>query len=261
MSEDDGMILDLSGDVEDVEKSCIVSSTRAGYLLTLCAFMGFLLDTAPVRLKDDVRQALETADAKDKALVNPRTKARRPNLYAAAKLELNKMTRTDDGSTSPIILKGTQQLTYADIASFMGTKKKKVTVSSALAQRSRQGSAPAVAPAATVPAAVAVPAAESSTTSAFVRCSDSTYNAIRNAVTFLYTESNNIVPSDMKTSLSRYAKGSKRLSRKLKQNLGLKLTEGKAAMSKKVYTFLAQYLFKSRKQEHIFAHMFLILDW
>ena len=90
------MILDLTGDVEDVETSCIVSTTRAGYLLTLCAFMGFLLDKAPIRLKDDVRQALETADTKDKALVNPRMRARRPNLYAATKLELNKMTRTDD---------------------------------------------------------------------------------------------------------------------------------------------------------------------
>ena len=160
MSEEDGMMLDLTGDVEDVEKSCIVSTTRAGYLLILCAFMGFLLDKAPLRLKDDVRQALETADAKDKALVNPRMRARRPNLYAAAKLELNKMTRTDDGSTSPIILKGAQQLTYADIASFMGTKKKKVTVSSALARRSTQGSAPAAAPAApaaTVPAPVVAP--------------------------------------------------------------------------------------------------------
>ena len=35
-------------------------------------FMGFLLDKAPLRLKDDVKQALEEAGRNDKALMNRR---------------------------------------------------------------------------------------------------------------------------------------------------------------------------------------------
>ena len=61
--------------------------------------------------------------------------------------------------------------------------------------------------------------------------------------------------------MSLYYKGSKRKGRKLKQDLGLEITEGKKAMSKNVYSFLAEKMFHSRETEHIFAHLFLLLDW
>jgi phage-related protein len=43
--------------------------------------------------------------------------------------------------------------------------------------------------------------------------------------------------------------------------LALKLNEGKKPMSREVYSFLAQKLFESERKEHIFAHLFLVLDW
>ena len=48
---------------------------------------------------------------------------------------------------------------------------------------------------------------------------------------------------------------------KLKQDFGLEITEGKKAMSKNMYNFLAKTMFHSREAEHIFPHLFLLLDW
>ena len=39
------------------------------------------------------------------------------------------------------------------------------------------------------------------------------------------------------------------------------MTEGKREMSKIAYSILAKYLFESDKMEHVFAHLFLTLDW
>ena len=61
--------------------------------------------------------------------------------------------------------------------------------------------------------------------------------------------------------MSLYCKGSKRKGRKLKQDLGPEITEGGKAMSKNVYRLLAKNMFYSREAEHIFAHLFLLLDW
>ena len=62
-------------------------------------------------------------------------------------------------------------------------------------------------------------------------------------------------------ALSLHNKGSKRRGKKLKQNLGLKIEEGKQPMSFKVHSFLYKKLFESISREHVFARLFLILDW
>ena len=61
--------------------------------------------------------------------------------------------------------------------------------------------------------------------------------------------------------LSQYQKGSRRLGAKEKQQLGLKLTEGKKVLSFRGYRRLAMKLFESGRKEHISAHLFLVLDW
>ena len=65
----------------------------------------------------------------------------------------------------------------------------------------------------------------------------------------------------MVDALSLCNKGSKRRGKKLKQNLGLKIEEGKKPMSFQVYSFLCKKMFESDKREHVFAHLFLVLDW
>ena len=64
----------------------------------------------------------------------------------------------------------------------------------------------------------------------------------------------------MKAGISLYCKGSKRKGRQLKQDLGLEISEGKKPMSQEVFSSSAKKLFTSKKKEHIFAHLFLILD-
>ena len=41
----------------------------------------------------------------------------------------------------------------------------------------------------------------------------------------------------------------------------LKITEVKRPMSFEVYKFIAKGLFELSKKEHVFVHLFLILDW
>jgi len=91
--------------------------------------------------------------------------------------------------------------------------------------------------------------------------SASAYNAIHSAVTFLCRECKIEIPPDMKRSLAKYVKGRKRLTVRMKQSLALKISEGKRAMTCNVYNFIAKLLFNSSSREHIFAHLFLVLDW
>ena len=46
-----------------------------------------------------------------------------------------------------------------------------------------------------------------------------------------------------------------------KTSLGLKISEGKKALSLEAYELLAVTLFESEHKKDIFAHLFLILDW
>ena len=60
--------------------------------------------------------------------------------------------------------------------------------------------------------------------------------------------------------MSLYYKGLKRKGRKLKQDIGINISKGKKPMSKQVCSFLAKTLFASRETEHMFSHLFLLLD-
>ena len=46
-----------------------------------------------------------------------------------------------------------------------------------------------------------------------------------------------------------------------KYDIGLKLIEGKKALSFQAYKRLAEILFRSEKIEHISTHTFLVLEW
>jgi hypothetical protein len=94
-----------------------------------------------------------------------------------------------------------------------------------------------------------------------IRLEASTYEGIRSVVAFLYRESGVLMPENMNSSLALYIKGSRCMNRLAKQTLGLKIVEGKKHMTLSVYKAIASILFESCELEHIFAHLFFILDW
>ena len=64
-----------------------------------------------------------------------------------------------------------------------------------------------------------------------IRLGDSSYSAVQSAVSFLYRQSGIDRSEEIKEGVSLYCKGSKRKGRKLKQDLGLEISEGKKAMT------------------------------
>ncbi|KAL7527694.1 hypothetical protein ACHAXR_003680, partial [Thalassiosira sp. AJA248-18] len=88
--------------------------------------------------------------------------------------------------------------------------------------------------------------------------SKSQYNGIRSSLAYLYTLAR--VPKFTK-ELSTYLKGMDRSILSSKQKLGLKISEGKKALSFDAYSMLAKKLFESEFKEDIFAHLFLVLEW
>jgi hypothetical protein len=89
----------------------------------------------------------------------------------------------------------------------------------------------------------------------------STYTNIRSSVAFLYRECKVPMPQDMTNSLSKYMKGTKRMSRKMKQTLSLKISEGKKVMTREVYYFISRLFMESSRKEHVFSHVFFCIDW
>ena len=67
--------------------------------------------------------------------------------------------------------------------------------------------------------------------------------------------------STFQASMSLYIKCSKRLNVMAKQMLGLDLSERKKPMSREVYKRICEILFRSSKPEHLFGHLFFVLDW
>ena len=163
--------------------------------------------------------------------------------------QLKRMNRVEQNP--PIHLSGPNAITYEDIATFMGTKHKIVEVDPDLANRL----------AATEGAAVLDRAGVRGKVKVAVRMGDSSYSAVQSAIAFLYRQCGLERPTEIKEGLALYCKGSKRKGRKLKQDLGLTISEVEKPMSREVYSFLAKKMFVSKKKEHIFSHLFLLLDW
>ena len=76
-----------------------------------------------------------------------------------------------------------------------------------------------------------------------VRCSNYVYTGIGNAIAFLYRQCGIERPAKLNDSISLYCKGSKHRGATIKQQLVLKITDGKRPMSFEVYKFIAKGLF------------------
>ena len=94
-----------------------------------------------------------------------------------------------------------------------------------------------------------------------VRLSDSAYTNVQSAIAFIFRQCGIKRPDAITDGISLYCKGSKRRGKKLKQDLGFDLSEGKKPMSLEVFEFLSKQLFVSKSKESIFAHLFFVLDW
>ena len=94
-----------------------------------------------------------------------------------------------------------------------------------------------------------------------MRCSKYIYTGIGSAIDFFYQKCGIERPAKLKDSIILYCKGSKHRGETLKQQLALNITEGKQPMSFEVNKFIAKWIFESSKKEHVFVHLFLILDW
>lgn len=223
--------------------------------------MCFLFDSHPILLVD--LEELREANVEDLLAPLPRRRNNAPpppdneapvprprkRLKAKCRSLMEAISRQEHNS--PIHLVGDVSLKYEHIAEFMNTKRKVLTVNADVARRlaaeegnEMEGDADA-----------------ENQVRVAVRLGDSSYSAVQSAISFLYRQSGIERTEEIKGGVSLYCKGSKRKGRKLKQDLGLEISEGKKAMSKNVYSFLAQKMFHSREAEHIFAHLFLLLDW
>ena len=238
---------DFTGTTQSVEDSHIVTNTRNTYNRSLTDFMIYLFSNSVHKLVDTA--PLIEGKAIDDARRTAKQREARRAFRAACTMQLKRMNRVEQNP--PIFLSGPNAITYDDIAKYMGTKRRIVSVDPDLANRL----------AAEEGASVVNRAGGRGKVKVAVRLSDSSYSAVQSAISFLYRQCGLERPIEIKDGLALYCKGSKRKGRQLKQSLGLVISEGKKPMSKEVYSFLAKKMFISKKKEHIFSHLFLLLDW
>ena len=238
---------DFTGTTQSVEDSHIVTNTRNTYNRSLTDFMLYLFSHAVHKLVDTapLLEAIAIDDAKRTAKQREARRAFR----AECTKQLKQMNRMEQNP--PIHLSGPNAISYEDIAKYMGTKRRIVSVDPDLANRL----------AAEEGASVVNRAGGRGKVKVAVRLSDSSYSAVQSAISFLFRQCGLERPIEIKDGLALYCKGSKRKGRQLKQSLGLVISEGKKPMSKEVYSLLAKKMFISEKKEHIFSHLFLLLDW
>ena len=238
---------DFTGTTQSVEDSHIVTNTRNSYTRTLIDFMLWLFTHSHCKLVNI--EPLRAAKLIDDGKRTAKQREAKKDFRAACAVQLKRMNRIEQNS--PIHVAGPNAILYEDIAQYMGSKRKIVNVDPDLANRL----------AAEEGAAVVNSAGGRGKIKVAVRLSDSSYSAVQSGISFLYRQCGLERSTEIKEGMALYCKGSKRKGRQLKQSLGLVISEGKKPMSREVYSFIANKMFKSKKKEHIFSHVFLLLDW
>ena len=240
-------IHDFTGTTQAVEDSHIVTNTRNTYNRTLTDFMIYLFTNSNDKLVDIA--GLRVAKAVDDARETTKQREAKRAFRAECVVQLKRMNRVE--GNPPIHLSGPNAINYGDIAKYMGTKRRIVDVNPDLANRL----------AATEGGTVLNSSGGGGKVKVAVRLSDSSYSAVQSGISFLYRQCGQERTTEIKDGMALYCKGSKRKGRQLKQDLGLAISEGKKPMSRDVYSYLANKMLVSKKKEHIFSHLFLLLDW
>jgi len=248
-----GEPLDLTADATTIENSFVGDGSKAGYISRLVLLTIWLFDHDIDCLADANIADLQAKDAADKRLGSRKARERRPGLRKLIKSLIEGITVDDDGHHNcPIKIDGDGAIKYQNIRDYMLSKKNLVKVNKQLARQYKAVDGEEEAE---------IDDGNEETVDAYVLQSASSYEGVRSAIAYLYRISKVERPAELQSQMSQLLAGSKRTGRKEKQGLALKISEGKKRMTKEVYSFIAKKLFESDKPEHLFAHLFLLLDW
>ena len=269
-------LIDLTTDAEVVEKSFVSDKTLNIYIGQLVRFTLWIFDNKPEHIVPSVLETFINANARDiedhenrptKRARRSRNKSQkkpkdndeiiRRNLRAAIKHSYYSMKPAISGAPhhSPIIIAGEDALTYDSIRDFMMGRRKSVSIRGETVKEymkkinknpieftdnhfDEQGKV-----------------------GVSVQQSQSSHEGIRSAVAWVYKMTRTPMPETMRSHLSVFIAGKQRTGLKEKENLGLSLSEGKKALGREAFELIAKTLFVSEQKEHIFTHLFFVLDW
>ena len=280
MSAKKSYVIDLTSNTEDIEKSFVSEKTTSIYNGVLVKFIMWLFDTHKDHIDPSILDDLIDSHEKDKLeeinAPNQKKNSRsnkkkkknsnkrkknendeplRRHFRASCKMHLARMKPSISGSThnSPIVIQGENALTYEVIREFMMEKKKSAviseeTVKSFLKKMKKDTN---VSEEQKIDGKVEVS----------VQQSISSYESIRSAIGYIYKMCRIQMPQHMQDHLRIFIAGKRRAGIKEKEELGLTITEGKRPLSQQAYELLAKTMFFSERKEHVFAHVFLVLDW
>ncbi|KAL7524807.1 hypothetical protein ACHAXR_003117, partial [Thalassiosira sp. AJA248-18] len=185
------------------------------------------------------------------APTNKRTNLRN---YIKACIENTPPNEGQQGHNSPIKIEGEGSLNHIIVLEYMNLNQNEVLVDREAAEQYNKAAGKDV----TI-------TEEMVNNEGKVKClvyqSGSQYSGTRSALAYLYKLACVPTPEKMAREVAKFLQGMERCILSAKQKLGLKISEGKKALSFKAYSMLAKKLFESGAKEDIFAHLFLVLDW
>ena len=138
ISEAQAPIIDLTGNTQSIEDSHIAPGNKGTYNQQLVCFMHYLYNNHDHLLV--YKDAPDQADVRDKSVESSRSnnkkmkirrKGQQKNITNECKLQLNRMTRTENNF--PVVVTGENCLDYSVISNYMNTKLEDVKVDKKLA--------------------------------------------------------------------------------------------------------------------------------
>ena len=255
-----------------VERSFVGEGTARGYMSSLVRFMMHLFDNKKEHLTPSHLEQMEAENRKDshnfRASQTSGTRSRKKNpsrcrenprreLRAYIKRAILGIEPSRDGSphNSPIKLEGEGALNYETVRDYMVSHFNVVEVDKDTAVKYLR----AIGKADQIPDKISTGAGGKVRLEVYQ--SYSKFSGVRSAVGYIYKSSRVPMPEDMKKDIGIFINGVKRNVTAAKKILGLKITEGKEALSFEAYEFVAKKLFHSKEKRDVFNHLFLVLDW
>ena len=275
------LVIDLTIPSEDIEKCFVSEKTASIYKGILVRFIVWLFDNHKHHIEASIMDDLMDCHERDKleelnpSIPEPRSKKKkstnkkrkksngneeslRKHLRLACKTHLANMKPSMNGCAhySPVVIQGENELTYETIREFMMERKKSAvineeTVKAFLKQVKKNSYSDFYGEEYVNDGKVEVT----------VQQSMSSYESVRSSIGYIYKMCRIPMPKEMRDNLKMLIAGKRRAGLKEKEGLGLSIVEGKRPLSQEAYELLAKTLFFSEKKEHIFAHVFLVLDW
>jgi hypothetical protein len=241
---------DKDAETKELMKNYIADSTQGSYANRQVNFLLWVFDlyqqsTNLGVLKESTVERMKEADAEDKAR---RTRAGRPSKKRTSLRNLIKhLLQQVDSEDEDTIFIRLDKLAFKQFTRYLARFKK---VIHSRKEKDNNATGP--------PTNIGEQNGEDPI---LVRMSTSTYEGECAALANLFKKTGCKREEIMWNKLSQYKKGCRRAIANEKQELGLRLSEGKKVLSFRGYKKMAMKLFESGKKEHIAAHLFLILDW